>query len=255
VGIIFGTIYGRVVEIKLTFAFVMEIKWVMRLRFRYANVLQSLDNPDDQAYLKKMSTQLTQSDLSISLAMPDWAVDALNELPSHLPSVEERMAAVIEFSRRNFMENTGGPFAAGVFERDSGKVVVIGVNRVMPFNCSSAHAEIMALSMAQKMLNTYDLGAEGFPAYELVVNWRPCAMCFGAVLWSGVRRLTIAGEGQELEDITGFDEGPVAEDWRGELERRGIALKEDVLRDEALAAYKEFAASQNFVYNARLGEE
>jgi tRNA(Arg) A34 adenosine deaminase TadA len=195
------------------------------------------------------------SDLSISLSMPSWAAQALTELPSHLPTREERMAAVIEFSKINFRNKTGGPFAAGVFERDSGKLIIIGVNRVMDHNCSSAHAEIMALSLAQKMLGTYDLGAEGFPAHELVVNWRPCAMCFGAVLWSGVRSLTIAGEGPQLEKITGFDEGPVADDWRSELERRGIALNENVLRDQALAAYREFATSNNFVYNARLGNK
>ena len=202
-----------------------------------------------------MNNIFSQSDLKISLTMPKWSIQAMNDLPSHLPSLEERMAAVIDFSRRNFLNNTGGPFAAGVFERDTGKVVVIGVNRVMEHGCSSAHAEIMALSMAQKMLGTYDLGAEGLPPHELVVNWRPCAMCFGAVLWSGVRALTIAGEGPEVEEITGFDEGPITEDWRGELKQRGITLNENILRDEAIAAYKEFAASQNFVYNARLGDE
>ncbi|MDO9584407.1 MAG: nucleoside deaminase [Desulfomicrobium sp.] len=190
---------------------------------------------------------------SFTLGLPDWAVEELNALPKYLASVEERMAAVIEFSRRNFQRNTGGPFAAGIFERDSGRVVVIGVNRVMPFQCSSAHAEVMAISLAQKLLGVYDLGAPGLPAYQLVVNWRPCAMCFGAVLWSGVRSLVIAGEGTELEKITGFDEGPIHPDWRAELSRRGIEVVDDVLRVEALDAYREFAASQSFVYNARLG--
>ncbi|SOB60473.1 conserved protein of unknown function [Pseudodesulfovibrio profundus] len=195
----------------------------------------------------------SRTELSFTLEMPEWAVSALDELPEFLPTPEERMAAVIEFSRQNFLRNTGGPFAAGVFERESGRLVVIGVNRVMPHNCSSAHAEIMALSLAQKMLNNYDLGADGMPDHELVVNWRPCAMCFGAVLWSGVRSLVIAGDGPELEEITGFDEGPVSPDWREELNRRGISLTEDVLRDKALEAYREFAASQNTVYNARQG--
>ena len=190
---------------------------------------------------------------SFTLGLPDWAVEELNALPKYLASVEERMAAVIEFSRRNFQRNTGGPFAAGIFERDSGRVVVIGVNRVMPYQCSSAHAEVMAISLAQKLLGVYDLGAPGLPAYQLVVNWRPCAMCFGAVLWSGVRSLVIAGEGPELEEITGFDEGPIHPDWRAELSQRGIEVVEDVLRAEALEAYREFAASQSFVYNARLG--
>jgi tRNA(Arg) A34 adenosine deaminase TadA len=191
--------------------------------------------------------------LAFTLDLPHWTAAALDELPECLPTPEARMAAVIEFSRRNFLSDTGGPFAAGVFERDSGRLLVIGVNRVMAHTCSSAHAEIMALSLAQQMLGTYDLGAQGLPAHELVVNWRPCAMCLGAVLWSGVRSLVIAGAGPELEAITGFDEGPVCDNWREELARRGISLTENVLHDEAVAAYREFTASQHTVYNARQG--
>ena len=108
--------------------------------------------------------------------------------------------------------------------------------------------------LAQRLLGVYDLGGPGLPAYQLVVNWRPCAMCYGAVLWSGVRSLVIAGAGPELEAITGFDEGPVHPDWRGELAKRGIELVEDVLRAAALADYRAYAASRQFVYNARLGE-
>jgi len=89
----------------------------------------------------------------------------------------------------------------------------------------------------------------------MVVNWRPCAMCLGAVLWSGVRSLVIAGDGPELEEITGFDEGPVHPQWVSEVNRRGIEVVNNVLRDEAIAVYKEFAASEALVYNARSGEE
>ena len=95
------------------------------------------------------------------------------------------MATVLRFARLNSTHRTGGPFAAGVFERDTGQLVVIGVNRVVPLCCSSAHAEVMALSHAQRLLGVYDLGGPGLSAYQLVVNWAPCAMCFGAVLWSG----------------------------------------------------------------------
>ncbi len=120
--------------------------------------------------------------MSINLSMPAWSVKEFESLPPVLPSLEERMAAVIKFSRLNFERDTGGPFAAGVFERDSGKLIAIGVNRVVPSNCASAHAEIMALSLAQNMLSTYDLGSSGMPVHQLVVNWRPCAMCYGAIL-------------------------------------------------------------------------
>lgn len=191
--------------------------------------------------------------MELRLTMPDWAVEELQRLPTHMPTLEERMAAVIRFSQLNFERGTGGPFAAGVFERDSGKLVVIGVNRVMATQCSSAHAEVMTLGLAQKLLGTYDLGGPGQPAHQLVVNWRPCAMCYGAVLWSGVRSLVIAGSGPELEELTGFDEGPVHPDWAAELNKRGITVTSDILRAEACRVFRAFGESDTFVYNARQG--
>ncbi|MDX1437537.1 MAG: nucleoside deaminase [Anaerolineales bacterium] len=190
---------------------------------------------------------------SLSLDLPDWAVADLNLLPTHIQDIEGRMQVVIEFSRKNFRAGTGGPFAAGIFERQSGRLVVIGVNRVVPFNCSPAHAEIMGISLAQRILNHYDLGAPDMPEHQIVVNWRPCAMCFGAVFWSGITSMAIAGAGPELEEITGFDEGPIHPGWRAELDRRGIHLQENILRDQAIEVYQEFAGSNQFVYNARLG--
>ncbi|MEZ4863160.1 MAG: nucleoside deaminase [Caldilineaceae bacterium] len=193
--------------------------------------------------------------MNIVLTLPDWALSELERMPEFLPSLEERMAAVIRFSQLNFEHNTGGPFAAGVFERDSGRLVVIGVNRVVPTNCSSAHAEIIALSLAQKLLNTYDLGGPGMPAYQLVVNARPCAMCYGATLWSGVRSLAVACTGEEVETITGFDEGPIHPQWDVELRKRGIELIENVNAADARAVFHAFARSNRPVYNSRQGGE
>jgi tRNA(Arg) A34 adenosine deaminase TadA len=200
------------------------------------------------------TSALATTPFGVPLDLPDWAIAELQQLPEYLPTLQSRMATVIRFARLNFLRESGGPFAAGVFERDSGRLIVIGVNRVMPLNCSSAHAEIMALSLAQRQLGVYDLGGPGLPAHQLVVNWSPCTMCFGAALWSGIRSLVIAGAGPELEQITGFDEGPMPAEWRQELARRGIDLIEDILREAALADFRTFAASQRIVYNSRQGE-
>jgi tRNA(Arg) A34 adenosine deaminase TadA len=191
--------------------------------------------------------------MEFTLSLPDWAVEENRKLPAVMATLEERMDAVIRFSRLNLERGTGGPFAAGVFERDSGKPIVIGVNRVVASNCSSAHAEVMTLSLAQKILGTYDLGGPGMPVYQFVVNWRPCAMCFGATLWSGIRSLVIAGSGPELEQITGFDEGPIHPEWDKELAKRGIELVNNVLTEQALEVYRAFAASGALVYNSRQG--
>ncbi|CAO5245486.1 tRNA-specific adenosine deaminase [Frankia sp. AgKG'84/4] len=45
-------------------------------------------------------------------------------------------------------------------------------------------------------LGSWDLSSVG--TVELVVNWRPCVMCYGAVMWSGGQLLTIAGEGDDV---------------------------------------------------------
>lgn len=196
---------------------------------------------------------MTQPFPDVRITLPDWAAEELRKLPAHIPSLEDRMRTVIRFSRLNFERGTGGPFAAGVFERDTGKLVVIGVNRVMPLGCSSAHAEVVALSVAQQMLGAWDLGGPGMPAHQLVVNWRPCAMCYGAVIWSGIRSLVIAGSGEDVERVTGFDEGPMPADWIGELTKRGITVQDGLLREEAMTVFRAFRDSGAVVYNARKG--
>ena len=146
--------------------------------------------------------------MNFEINLPDWANEENKKLPPSIPDLEDRMRTVIRFSRLNFELDTGGPFAAGIFEKETGKVVVVGVNRVVPLNNSSAHAEIVAISLAQKILNTFDLGGPGMPEYQLVVNGRPCAMCYGSIPWSGVRSLVIGASGEQIEELTGLTKAP-----------------------------------------------
>jgi tRNA(Arg) A34 adenosine deaminase TadA len=191
--------------------------------------------------------------MNFQINLPAWAVEENHNLPAFIPDLEDRMRTVIHFSQANFARNTGGPFAAGIFERESGKVIVIGVNRVVPCNASSAHAEIVAISLAQQILETFDLGGPGLPDHQLVVNGRPCAMCFGSIPWSGVRSLVVGAAGNQIEKIAGFDEGPIHPEWQAELRRRGIEVIEDILADEACKVFRDFAQSGQPVYNGRSG--
>ncbi len=191
--------------------------------------------------------------MSCEITLPDWAVAENQSLPEFIPELEERMRIVIRFSKLNFENDTGGPFAAGIFEKESGKVIIIGVNRVVPSNVSSAHAEIVALSLAQQKLGTFDLGGPEMPDYQIVVNGRPCAMCFGSIPWSGVRSVVVGASGEQIESLTGFDEGPIHPDWQSELQQRGIEVIEDVLAEEACKVFRDFGASGQPVYNGRSG--
>ncbi|TYL53687.1 nucleoside deaminase [Agromyces mariniharenae] len=185
-------------------------------------------------------------------SLPAWLVEELPALAANGPleTEAERMALANRLADQNWRAGNGGPFAAIVVDAASGALVSVGVNVVLASGLSSLHAEVMALSLAQQRLGRWDLGADDADL-ELVVNWRPCVMCYGATMWSGVRSLLIAGEGSEVDELTGFDEGPMPDDWIGEFERRGIRVSVGEGHDDAIEVFRAFGASDAVVYNAR----
>jgi tRNA(Arg) A34 adenosine deaminase TadA len=158
------------------------------------------------------------------------------------------MRLVVDLSRWNVRRGTGGPFGAAVFD-GSGRLVAPGVNLVVTSKCSVLHAEIVAICIAQRALGRFDIGQGGNLDYNLVSSTEPCAMCFGAIPWSGVRQV-ICGARDEDARAIGFDEGPKLSDWIAALNQRGIEVVRDVLRDEAVAVLKEYQAGGGLIYNA-----
>lgn len=187
---------------------------------------------------------------SFSASLPAWLLADLDDLPRVLPTLEDRMDLVNALADRNWREGSGGPFAAIVVDAATGELVSAGVNVVLASGLSSAHAEVTTLSLAQSALGRWDLGAAGADL-QLVVNWRPCVMCYGATMWSGVRSLVVAGEGPLLEELTRFDEGPVVDDWDAQFEARGIRVTIGVRHDDAVAVFRAYGDSDSIVYNAR----
>ena len=184
----------------------------------------------------------------VNLRLPNWVALFLEETPHILPSIEEQMNLVIELSRQNLVQKTGGPFAAVVFDHE-GRLVAPGVNIVETSNCSVFHAEIMALILAQNILGRYDLSDAGRYNYHLVASTEPCAMCFGAVPWSGINQLICAAREEDARGI-GFDEGAKPSNWVAELNSRGITVLRDVLREDAVAVLKKYASTGGSIYNA-----
>ncbi|WP_152354660.1 nucleoside deaminase [Brachybacterium subflavum] len=186
---------------------------------------------------------------TLHVELPGWLVDRLEELPAVLPTLEERMDVADELADLTWRSGDGGPFAALVVEED-GTVLSMGVNLVPRTGLSALHAEVTALSLAQQRRGGWDLGAGG-ARRQLVVNARPCVQCFGAVLWSGVRSLVIGADGPEVEEATGFDEGPMVADWMEQLSARGIDVTTGVRHAQALQVLRDFGASDSLVYNPR----
>ena len=191
---------------------------------------------------------------SFSLRLPDWLKGFPADARQVYPTDEDRMRVVIELARSNVRAGTGGPFGAGVFDIRTHTLVAPGVNLVTSANCSLLHAEMVAILIAQQIAGTYDLGGPGRPHLELVASTAPCAMCLGAIPWSGVRGLVCGACDADARGI-GFDEGDKPADWVAALENRGIRVREDVCRDEAVAVLRHYAESGGLIYNARRGPD
>ncbi len=176
----------------------------------------------------------------VHLVLPVWIADAVDESARYVDD-EAKVALAIALARANVEHSTGGPFGAAVFNA-TGRIIAVGVNRVLPQFCSLAHAEIMAFMLAQQRLQRARLDEAG-ESFTLATSAQPCCQCYGATVWSGVDTLLIAARSEDVEELTEFDEGPLPANWAGELERRGIAVRRDILRDDARAVLAAYALS------------
>lgn len=169
---------------------------------------------------------------------PAW-LPATIDASRRYADADARIALAIELARLNVEHGSGGPFGAAVFD-DSGKLIAVGVNRVEPLQSSLAHAEIMALVLAQRKLGRARLNADG-RRYTLATSAQPCCQCYGAIVWAGIDALLIGARATDTETLAGFDEGPLPADWINELERRGIIVTRDLRRGDARAVLSAYA--------------
>ena len=167
----------------------------------------------------------------VHLTLPAWIHDAVDP-QTVCADDESRVALAIELSRLNIANATGGPFGAAVFDEASGRLIGIGVNRVLQQSCSVAHAEMMAYMTAQARSQKVRLNEDG-TRIVLATSAQPCCMCYGATFWAGIDTLLIGARSTDVMELTAFDEGPLPDDWIGELEKRGISVRRDILRDRA----------------------
>ena len=180
------------------------------------------------------------------IELPHWLETFVSDWPEELVSAEQRMRLAVALSAENVKHHTGGPFGAIVVEEHSNRLVGVGVNLVTTLELSIAHAEMVALSLAQSGINNWNLGAHC--DIQLVTSCEPCAMCFGAVPWSGVTSL-VWGASREDAEAAGFDEGDKPVNWMETLEKRGIRTRGEVLREEAAAVLARYAHREGAIYH------
>jgi tRNA(Arg) A34 adenosine deaminase TadA len=139
------------------------------------------------------------------------------------------MARAIQLAIENVQAGKGGPFAAVVVRQ--GSIIAAGVNLVTSTNDPTAHAEIVAIRQACRILSSFQLSG-----CEIYASSEPCPMCMGAIYWARLARVFCAATRQDAA-AAGFDDAHISEQLQRPVSRRIIPMRQ-MMREEALAAFQ-----------------
>jgi guanine deaminase len=144
------------------------------------------------------------------------------------PMMQEFMRRAIELAMENVRSGAGGPFAA-VIAKD-GRVVAEGANRVTAMNDPTAHAEVVAIRAACRVLGDFQLAG-----CDLYTTCEPCPMCLGAIYWARPARVFYACAAADAA-AAGFDDAFIYEELNRVHTERRVPMQQ-LLREESLAVF------------------
>ena len=144
------------------------------------------------------------------------------------------MLEAIRLSVANVEEGKGGPFGAVVVK--DGVIIARGANEVTSSNDPTAHAEVVAIRNACKVLNTYQLDG-----CEIYTSCEPCPMCLGAIYWARPEKLFYANSKEDATKID-FDDQFIYEEIAKPISERKL-FTQQIMREEALEAFKKWSES------------
>lgn len=146
------------------------------------------------------------------------------------------MREAIRLSIENMRAGNGGPFGAVIVK--DGKIIARGFNQVTSSNDPTAHAEVVAIREACKVLNSFQL-----EDCEIYTSCEPCPMCLGAIYWARPSKMYYANTKKDAANI-GFDDQFIYEELDLPLDKRQLSA-EQLLQGEAIVAFKEWEEKTN----------
>jgi len=111
----------------------------------------------------------------------------------HNRFIQQAIQMAVDNVRRN-----GGPFAALVVK--NGVAIASGCNQVTRTNDPTAHAEIVAIREACRVLGHFQLAG-----CDIYASCEPCPMCLGAIFWARPERVFFAASAADAA-AAGFDD-------------------------------------------------
>ncbi|MCD6482224.1 MAG: nucleoside deaminase, partial [Candidatus Izimaplasma sp.] len=148
------------------------------------------------------------------------------------------MKIAVEEAFKGMRADDGGPFGAVIVK--DGEIIAVGHNHVVESNDPTAHAEIVAIRKASKLLGRFDLSD-----CEIYSQCEPCPMCFAAIHWAKMKTLYYGATRYDAADI-GFDDQYIYDVIQGKANKDQVkVIKID--REECVAPFKEWSEKNNKV--------
>jgi len=150
--------------------------------------------------------------------------------------MQEFMRRAIALAMENVRTGSGGPFAAVIAK--AGRIIAEGANRVTATNDPTAHAEVVAIREACRILGDFQL-----TGCDLYTTCEPCPMCLGAIYWARPARVFYACVAADAA-AAGFDDAFIYEELNRTHADRRVPMQQ-LLREESLRIFSAWKQQEN----------
>jgi guanine deaminase len=149
------------------------------------------------------------------------------------------MLLAIQEARKTMNENKGGPFGAAIID-SKGNIIAVASNLVLETHDPTAHAEIQAIRMASKKLQTHDL-----KDCILYATGYPCPMCLSAIIWANIKEVYYATDLKDAEAL-GFKDDFIYNYIKGE--NNEVLKLNQIGKEEAIKLFEEYKEKNKTIY-------
>lgn len=146
------------------------------------------------------------------------------------------MQLAIDTALDNIKSNNGGPFGAVIVK--DGMLIAKSPNTVTSSNDPTAHAEINAIRLACKELNTFDLSG-----CEIYSSCEPCPMCLSAIYWARISKVYYAADRFDAQKA-GFDDSFIYNEISISEKERSIYM-ENAMHKEGQLPFELWQETEN----------
>lgn len=154
--------------------------------------------------------------------------------------LDSAMQQAIQSALQGVKANDGGPFGAAVVKDN--QIISVAHNTVLVDKDPTCHAEVNAIRMACKALDTHILSD-----CELYTTVEPCPMCLSAIYWARIKKIYAAAQ-KTVAAKYGFDDVFIYKEFDLSPEARSIPCVHTQQCSESEEVFKQWKDLERSLY-------